>query len=447
MKDMKLNVGFFVTVSGRWPREVPLQRKKEFEKFLKSNFQNINVVTADMLVVEHDDTVKTIEKFRIADVDILINVIGAFAGDTAVVTVAEKLNLPVAVWAPEDSPLDGGRLITNCLVAGTMNVAALKKLEMPCSFLFGDLKRNQKELETMFKVYLTKKKLNNTFLGLFGYRPTGFYNSIFSEDLIRKQFGVVMEHVDLSHLITAGNKIDQKLIDEDGKKITKDLKVVDLPEGHLANHSRLYQAIKEVIKEKQFDAASLKCWPELGDFHYTPCAVLSRFADEGFVIGCEGDVDATLTMLVHKYLTNDIPFMCDMIRIDEKNNTGLFWHCGQAAQKLRNPKEEVIMTNHSLAGEGCVIEEILKPGPVTVARVTYTPDGYKLFLLEGEAIPTKKNIRGTQVNVKFQVPAINVVKTLTDYGIPHHYSIIWHHVKDEMLELCKILDMEPVLVK
>ena len=51
----------------------------------------------------------------------------------------------------------------------------------------------------------------------------------------------------------------------------------------------------------------------MGLLKYTPCAVLSRFAEQGFVIGCESDVDATLTMLIQKYLTEQVAFMGDLI--------------------------------------------------------------------------------------------------------------------------------------
>ena len=52
--------------------------------------------------------------------------------------------------------------------------------------------------------------------------------------------------------------------------------------------------LKELMKEQKYDYATIKCWPEMGNLHTTPCAVLGRLMDEGVSIGCEGDVDAGL---------------------------------------------------------------------------------------------------------------------------------------------------------
>ena len=49
--------------------------------------------------------------------------------------------------------------------------------------------------------------------------------------------------------------------------------------------------------EQHYDFAAIKCWPEMGKLHTTPCAVLGRLADDGITIGCEGDVDAELAQM------------------------------------------------------------------------------------------------------------------------------------------------------
>ena len=42
----KLNVGFVTTYSGRWPKELPEQRDKEYGAWLEEQFPQINVVKA-----------------------------------------------------------------------------------------------------------------------------------------------------------------------------------------------------------------------------------------------------------------------------------------------------------------------------------------------------------------------------------------------------------------
>lgn len=128
----------------------------------------------------------------------------------------------------------------------------------------------------------------------------------------------------------------------------------------------------------------IKCWPEMGNLHTTPCAVLGRLADEGILIGCEGDVDAELTQMVQYYITGLPTFITDMIHIDEERNIMAFWHCGNGAPSLANPKYELLLRNHPLAGQGTAFWGALKPGKVTIARFCNLGGQYKLFLMRGK---------------------------------------------------------------
>ena len=43
MKE-KLNVGFVVTYSGRWPKELPEERNRTYGDWLEENLKEVNVV-------------------------------------------------------------------------------------------------------------------------------------------------------------------------------------------------------------------------------------------------------------------------------------------------------------------------------------------------------------------------------------------------------------------
>lgn len=445
MKQKQLNVGFITTVSGRWPREVPNQRDESYSAWLREKFPQINLVKHKTIAVNNQEVEKITEEFKKASVDLVILVIGAFTGDYSSTYLAEELKVPVIVWAPYEPSFDGGRLMSNALVAATMNAAALHRIEAKYHFVYGDYTdaRVVKEISLYIKVYAAIKKLRSTFMGLIGYRPTGFYSSSFDEALIRQIFGIKMEEFDLSVVFQKADAIDLERVKEDVAQIKKKVAIIrDVPEEYLENHSRLKIALEEFIDEQGFNAISLKCWPEMGQMKYTPCAVLSRFADKGFVIGCESDVDATITMLVQKYLTDRTTWMCDLIQIDEEENTALFWHCGQAGLSLKDPDSEVEMTDHPLAGQGTALQTTLRPGKVTIARISKIGDHYKMFIVRGEAVPTKKVVTGVMVNVKLEEPVRQTVYQIAKEGVAHHYSIVWEDVVEEMKMICKILGVE-----
>ncbi|MCK9479119.1 MAG: fucose isomerase [Firmicutes bacterium] len=441
----KLIIGMITTYSGRWPKELPSNRNTEYGDWLTKQFPNAQIVLLDMPVTSSEDLQNAVNIMHAKKVNLLVQLIGAFTGDNIAAHMAEELNVPIILWAPHEPPFDGGRLMSNALVSATMNAAALSRLEKPYHFIYGGKGDNRavNELVRLVRVYGAIKKLKNTFLGLLGYRPTAFYSSTFDETLIRRLFGIKIEESDLKPLFDKMEKVPQSLVDKDMATLTMPK---NLPDGYAENHSRLYIAMKQLVSEFGFNALAIKCWPEMGNLKATPCAVLSRFADEGYIIGCESDIDATITMLIQNYLTNDFVFMSDLINIDEEENTVTLWHCGQAACKLKAPEAPISMNNHPLAGQGTAFYTTLKSGSVTIARMSKIGDTYKLFLTTGKAVPTVANTTGVMVNVKLNAPVREVIYKIAEEGIPHHYSIVWQDVADDMKKLCEILNIEVIEV-
>jgi len=447
--EKKLTVGFVTTVGARWPKELPNERHTRYPQWLRDRYPYVDVVAAESVTVAPADVGRAVTQFRAAGVDIVLVMIGAFGGDANAVLLAEKLAVPILLWAVPDPPFDGGRLTSNALVAATMNCAALKRMDFACRFVYGSETdpRVQTELDLYIRCRHALKRLNNTFLGLIGYRPTAFYSSTFDEILIRKTFGVRIEECDLTVLFDKAKQVDARKVAADMDQLRRSTNIRDLPEQHLDNHSRLYFAFKDLVAEQGFDAITLKCWPEMGDVQCTPCAVMSRLADEGLIIACEGDVDATLSMLLEHYITGTPPFMCDLISIDEQENSALFWHCGQAARQLHDESSGRDMMDHSLAGQGTVFEGTLKPGRVTVCRISRIGDAYKLFLVTGTAVSSNKELRGVMSRVVLDKPVLDTIYTIADAGVPHHYSIVWADISDELEYASNLLDIETIEVQ
>ena len=446
--EKKLVIGLAVTLSGRWPRELPEKRLLEYGGLLKKAFPACIICAADGLVCSGQDVEDAAETFKKAGVDIMVMVYGAFTGDDIPVRLCELVKKPIVLWAPYEPPFSReDRLYANALVALTMNSASLKRLAYATHTLYGDFAdvRVAKELQCLVRVYGARKAIANTLLGLFGYRPTAFYNSTFDEALIRRTFGVRMEETDLKVVFDEMTGIDSALVNTDMQKVSgKYATAGELPEGHLENHSRLFLALKNVMARQGYDYATLKCWPEMGALHTTPCAVLGRLADEGVHIGCEGDVDAELAQIAQNALTGLPTFITDMINIDENENSMTFWHCGNAAPSLHDTASAPELRNHPLAGQGTAFWTALRPGDVTIARFYNYHGEYRLFLMKGTAIQKDRYTRGTMANVVLGPPVRQVAEAIIKEEIPHHYSLVWADVADEMRMLAELLDIPVV---
>ena len=64
--------------------------------------------------------------------------------------------------------------------------------------------------------------------------------------------------------------------------------------------------------------------------------------------------------------------------------------------------------------------------------------------MKGEAVDMDRYTRGIMANVKVERPVREVIETIIDEGVPHHYSLVWDDVADELKEICGILNI-PVI--
>ncbi|MCD8131499.1 MAG: fucose isomerase [Lachnospiraceae bacterium] len=445
--NKKLCIGFLVSVSGRWPRELPSRRLSEYGSWIKDKFTDCNVTVYEKLLCTHEEMQECISLFKENEVDLVIQVYGAFTGDDICCGISDAVRVPMILWAPrEESWVRDERLYANALCCATMNGASLNRLGAAWHILYGNKEETQVEekLRGLVGAYSVIHRMAGMTYGLFGYRVTAFYNCAFDEVLIRKTFGINMEETDLKVIFDRMEELPDEKVKREMDYIAASWDTSGLPEGHLENHARLYLVLKELMKEQQYAWAAVKCWPEMGNLHTTPCAVLGRLADEGILISCEADVDAGLASVVENLLTGLPTFITDLINIDEKENTVTFWHCGNGAPSLHNPEDGVSMCNHPLAGQGTAFWCSLKPGPVTAARLSNINGRYVLFLLRGEAVPTVRNTRGTMVNVKVSIPVDDLVDKIAETGMSHHYSVVWQDVADQMILVAKLLNIPVV---
>ena len=102
MARKKLNIGFLVTVSGRWPRELPERRLKEYGAWVEEAFPGAGVQVFPRLVCTRADVEDCVRTFRTGEVDLVLSVYGAFTGDDVCCAIADSLRVPVILWAPRE---------------------------------------------------------------------------------------------------------------------------------------------------------------------------------------------------------------------------------------------------------------------------------------------------------------------------------------------------------
>ena len=88
----------------------------------------------------------------------------------------------------------------------------------------------------------------------------------------------------------------------------------------------------------------------------------------------------------------------------------------------------------------------LKPGRVTLARLSEARGEYVLVIGEGNIIQAPKAFSGTSGLIKFDTSAHNVLSTFLSEGLEHHISITYGNFKEELIVFADMLDLPVVQI-
>jgi L-fucose isomerase-like protein len=91
-----------------------------------------------------------------------------------------------------------------------------------------------------------------------------------------------------------------------------------------------------------------------------------------------------------------------------------------------------------------LMEFPLKPGRVTVARLSEATGEYRLVVAGGEMLHAPMSFTGTSGLLRFDRPAVEVLDSMLSEGLEHHISLTYGNHVPALLALARMLDL-PVL--
>ena len=299
--------------------------------------------------------------------------------------------------------------------------------------------------------------LNRMRIGVIGGRVPGFFTSSCDEMLLRTKVGPEVKFITEHEVIEAARNLKPEELDAAMKTILSDAKVhpTDGPsEEQLKKSAALFAAVGKMKDKFLVDTFAMRCWPEFisNDLYgIAVCSTIGHLTNHGFLTACEGDAYGAVMMRMEQELTGELPFFCDMIVME--GDYGVAWHCGAAPCKLCKPGYQPQLC-HSATVEGGGVKGVtdefpLKPGRVTLARLgeKRDGDGFRMLIATGEALDTDLFVRGNPVKIKFDAGCDKLRDVVISQGWEHHYALSYGDIVPELLDICRILDIEPVVVQ
>ena len=395
---------------------------------IKEDLKKIELVQWEIisdLLIEVEDAQDAAHGLASKEIDALVCISGTFALGHLILELNKVIKKPILLWGLEELPYDGGKIRLNSVCGINLNASNLYKAGVKnYQVVIG----NQIDEDWLNAIRIIKTFSTNR-IGIIGYRAKGFFNLDVDELDLYRQLGVLVDHFELDEIYNYEVKKDN--VEERVQQVKSIFDVSEITEQQVIKVADLTAKFEGFMDKHQLGAIAIRCWPEFaGNFGISPCAAMSILQSEDRILTCEGDLLGSLSMLAHKAIGGETPFLADFSQVDIKENFGLLWHCGVAPCNLWDGKCIRSLDTYFAGGKGVTADFVMKSGEISMLRIDYAPGEYRLFLQKAKGIPMDKDLKGTYVKVRFEDNIREVLDKIIQNGIAHHISIVYgEHIK------------------
>ncbi len=440
---MKLKVGLLSIGFQNFRYDIANEYLNTTAKNLKES-DKVELVYTDRVLMDEDDILDELDRFGGEQIDLLVCQVGTFTMGANVVNIIKKMqHTPLFLCGFRDPIVnDYNTIPLNSLTGFNMFTSFLKKFNKKFSYVYGTLEETKfmQKLNTTIDALFVKKELDNAKFCVVGSRVPGFYLSEVDQLAFRDVIGPRVSYWSVGQVVEAAKKIDPSRVDAEISSFTK-VSITTTSEM-LEKNVRIYLAIKDYKEENNISAFSIKCWPEFQELYNTAvCFVLSKLTDNGIMASCEGDIPGLATMYIQHKLTNKIPFFTDLVNISQSGSIKA-WHCGQGPESLADSDVEYCEHPTMKSGLGASVQYTMKKGNLNMTKLSEGSGEYKLFNLKGHSVEVDRELAGTQTDIVFDKDIDEILETIVEEGIEHHYSIIHEDLTDTLIEWCKWSDVK-----
>lgn len=387
-----------------------------------------------------------------SQLDLLVIFQATFADSTMVLALADASEAPVFLWAVPE-PWMGERLRLNSLCGINLAAHALTLRQRKYQYAYSlpqDTTIIQK-IRTLAAAGYLRRRLRSAHLGVIGDHPAGMDSCHLDEASLGTIFGVSITRIELEDVFKRARSVSGRVIDQTHTLLETRLdNLASLEQVPLRGSLSVYNALKEIATEMELDGLAVRCWPEFfTEMGCAACGAMSMLSD-GFgdaapiPCSCEADINGTLTQLMLQWLSNSPAFGTDMVGVDTEKDQVALWHCGLAPLSMADPHHQPHGGIHSNRRLPLVLDFPLKPGAVTLARVSQATGSLRLVLGKGEMLAEPKPFSGTAGILKLECPAEEFLNLLLREGLEHHISLTYGDYSATLQCFAGLIDL-PIL--
>ena len=434
------------------PKEIIIEKCKRAEAGLISEGMELISVYPVTDDYEERDIKSCINSLRGKDFDVLVLCIAGWIPTHAVVKVAEHFReKPMVLWGL-CGWIEGDRLVTTADQAGT---SALRKTFFDLGYDFKYVYDIIGLPSRTSKVYnyaiaaTAAAKLRHARCGMAGYRDMNLYGTLYDGGSLKRVVGPEIETFEMLELKQRYDRITeeekQAVIDECMSK-WKFLKPANPESMKMA--AGYYLAVKAIADERGYDAISLKDVDGMTKLlGFPPAPIFMLLSDEaGLCTVPENDSLGSVTQLMVKYLTGQCAFYLEFYEFFE--DRVLAGVPDYVPAEVTDGGVTVMPAAFGELSEGILNVSRVKPGKVTLCRLTQIDGEYFMHLAVGEGISPRKWEEAGWTQPAPQLPGLEIlledVEDFTDKVMCQHYIVSYGDNSEKIINLCDMLGIRVI---
>ena len=443
---------------GRPTFDVPFAQENLTAMLERLKASEHEIVGPQELLFDGDAAIKAMDGLKSESPDRILILQVTFTDAEMTVKIANSFDQPLSIWAiPE--PRIGGRLRLNSFCGLNLASHALSLNKVPFSWTYASPAKA--DLDQLLGAPRTSKPKSEVFPGnpeadeivgklrgkkiaRLGERPDGFHTCDYDKEALKTLAGVSVNELDLNTLFETAKTSPEP--DEAREIAQRDVSGLDeVDQEELTRSLKLKTALKTIKDEGNFDAFAIRCWPEtFTEYGGAVCGPVSQMGEAQTPCACEADVYGALTQLILQDVAKAPVFLADLVDMDEEDNTGVVWHCGQAPVSMRDTNVTPSATIHTNRKMPLLYEFPLKEGRVTFMRISQAEGVPKMIICSGTMLKRPMAFTGTSGVVRFDRPVSDTLRDLIDCGLEHHTAIAYGDHKDTLKAVSGALNL-PVM--
>lgn len=250
---------------------------------------------------------------------------------------------------------------SNSLAASMEILSYLRQQGLKGEILHGSNEYIKARVTTLQHVGKVMRELNGCRLGVIGEPSDWLISSAAKYRTIEDRLGIKIEHIDMDELLMLIERIPADIESDLAEKAPN-----DTIRKSLVGAERIYEALRLIVEGYDLQGFTIRCFDLLTAVKNTGCVALAKFNSQGIVAGCEGDIPAMISMKIAQAVTGKSAFQANPARINPETGELLFAHCTIPFDMV----DEYELDTHFESGIGVGIRGFMKPGPVTIFKVS-----------------------------------------------------------------------------